>query len=179
MLKQTRYFVAALMCGALLLMTASAQAALLSYTFSGTADSGALNGETLAGEFTFNDAGLNSSGFASLSLSSLKLNFNATDFALADADAGSLTTVDFMDGVFLGLSYTVSAFDPSFSLVSGLIDSTDAYFAYTPTALTAAGFGALTYTQQSSVIPVPGALWLFGSALPGLAVLLRKQRKSC
>lgn len=179
MLKQTRYLVAAATCGALLLTASSVQASLLSYTFTGTADSGSLNGQILSGEFTFNDAGLSSSGFASLSLSSLSLNFNASDFTLADADADSVTSVDFMDGVFLGLSYTVSGFDPSFSLVSGLFDSSDAYFAYTPTALTAAGFGSLTYTQQSSVIPAPGALWLFGSALPGLAVLLRKQRKSC
>jgi hypothetical protein len=173
MLKLTKYFKSALVCGLLFFMTSSAQAALIGYSFAGTLDSGSLSGETFNGQFTFDDIGLANSGFQALSLSSFALNFHSTSFNAGNAD--TTPTVDFQDGTFLGLSYTNSSFDPGFSLVSGFADSSSAYFAYTPTN-GIAGFGSLSFTNLTAV-PVPAAIWLFGSALAGFGAINRRKRQ--
>jgi hypothetical protein len=172
MLNLTQCFITTLKYGVLLFITSSAQASLLGYSFTGTVDSGSLNGEILNGQFTFNDAALTHSGFESLSLLSFSLDFHAANFSLANADTAP--SVDFQDGTFLGLSYTDSSFDPGFSLVSGFIDTSDAYFAYTPTGLSAAGFGSLTYT--ASAVPEPEIIWSLLPALSGLAVFSRRKQ---
>jgi hypothetical protein len=173
MLKLTKNFKSAMVCGLLFFMTSSAQAALTGYSITGTLDSGSLNGETFNGQFTFDDTGLAGSGFQSLSLSSFALNFHNTSFNTGNAD--TVPTVDFQDGTFLGLSYTNSLFDPSFSLVSGFANSSSAYFAYTATN-GSSGFGSLNFTNLTAV-PLPAAVWLFGSALAGFGAITRRKRQ--
>ena len=173
MLKLTKNFKSAMVCGLLFFMTSSAQAALTGYSITGTLDSGSLNGETFNGQFTFDNTGLVNSGFESLSLTSFALNFHNTIFNAGNAD--TVPTVDFQDGAFLGLSYTNSLFNPNFSLISGFTDSSDAYFSYTPTS-GSSGFGSLTFTTLTAV-PLPAAVWLFGSALAGFGAITRRKRQ--
>jgi hypothetical protein len=159
---------ATLVAGVTLFAAAFAQASTVDYVFNGTADSGSLIGESYSGSFSFDDTGLLLTGSESAALQSLSLRFLATDFDLASSASA---TADFQDGVFLGLSYTVDAFDPSFSLVSGLADTADAYFAYTP-AVGAAGFGSVSY----SVVPVPAGLALLPGGWAVLAGFRRRTR---
>lgn len=152
---------------ALFLSASASEAGVIHYTFSGSVDFGALLGESYSGTFSFDDAGLTGTGSESLPLLGLSFGFHSGSF---DENSGSGTpTVDFLDGVFLGLSYDVTGFDPDFSFVSGSLDTSDAYFAYTPDNGTdPAGFGSLVY----SPVPVPGTLALL--AVGGLA--LRRAR---
>jgi hypothetical protein len=173
MLKLTTNFKSAMVCGLLFFMTSSAQAALIEYSFTGTLDSGLLSGESFNGQFTFDDSGFANSGLQGLSLSSFALNFHNTSFNAGNAD--TTPTVDYQDGTFLGLSYTNSLFDPGFSLVSGFTNSSEAYFAYTPTNGNA-GFGSLSFTNLTAV-PLPAAIWLFGSALAGFGAINRRKRQ--
>jgi hypothetical protein len=173
MFKLTKTVKSAMVCGLLFFITSSAQAALTGYSYTGTLDSGLFVGEAFNGQFTFDDAGLASSGFQSLSLSSFALNFHNSSFNAGNADF--TPTVDFQDGTFLGLSYTNSLFDPSFSLVSGFASSLDAYFAYTPIN-GSSGSGSLNFTSLTAV-PLPAAVWLFGSVLAGFGAINRRKRQ--
>jgi len=154
----------ALIGGACIFAAAAAEASTITFVFDGTTDSGSLAGESYSGNFGFDDSGLTLSGFESVPVQSLAFSFLATDFGLDSASASA----DFQDGVFLGLSYTVAEFDPRFSLIAGLADSSDAYLAYTPST-GSAGFGSVRYT----VVPLPAGLVL----LPGGLALLASFRR--
>ena len=148
---------------ALLFCADSSQANSVNYTFNGAIDFGALNGETYSGQFSFNDAGLTPSGFKSLVLDSLSFSFHGGSFGLANAAA--TPTADFQNAMFLGISYTVNAFDPAFSLNAGFVDTSDAYFSYTPIH-GIAGYGSVTFTPKP--VPLPPSLWLVLGGLAGL-----------
>ena len=159
---------------ALLFGASSVQASVVTYLLSGTTDSGDLTGQSYTGQFSFDDASLSGFAFESVALSTLSFTFQSTSFGLGNA--AWTPTADFQDGQFLGVSYTVSAFDPEFSLISGSLDASDAYFAYTPSAgLT--GYGSVTYTLAAPV-PVPGAIWLMVSALPAVGAFVRRRHSS-
>lgn len=157
----------------LLVMTPISEAALINYNFNGTIDSGAFLGEIYDGSFSFENAGLTNTGSESVALSSFAINFHAATYQLADADFPS--TADFLDGLFLGVSYSRNGFEPSFALVSaaglGLPDDLP-YFSYNRVPGDS-GLGSLNFTNVSSV-PLPGAVWLFGS---GLAALMTSRRR--
>ena len=72
---------------------------------------------------------------------------------------------DFENAMFLGISYTVNAFDPAFSLNAGFVDTSDAYFSYTPIH-GIAGYGSVTFTPKP--VPLPPSLWLVLGGLAGL-----------
>lgn len=156
------------LCGALMMVT-NAEAALVNYDFNGVVDSGSLLGEVYTGHFAYDNAspGLTNSGYESVDLSALTFNFLSAAFDLADAD--TTATADFLDGVFLGLSYSVSSFDPSFALVSSPGLGDQPYFAYQPIS-GEAGFGSFNLAS----VPLPGAVWLFGSVLGLFTVIRRK-----
>ncbi len=160
------------LCSALMMIAPSSEAALVNYNFNGVIDSGSLINETYTGSFAYDNAALSNSGAESIDLSSLSFNFLATVFTLADADALTNSTADFLNGDFLGVSYAVNSFEPTFSLTSASVDA--AYFSYTPTSADS-GFGSLTYTVSS--VPVPAAVWMFGSALAGFGAINRRKRQ--
>jgi hypothetical protein len=151
---------AAALSAALFLSVPAAEAGILQYAFTGTLDFGSLLGESYSGQASFDDSALTGTGNESLPLTGLSFSFHGSSFGLGSGAAAP--TADFLDGVFLGLSYEVTAIDPDFSLISGGSDITEAYLAYTPdNSGNAAGFGSLIYSQVVQV-PEPATLALMG-----------------
>jgi len=163
------------LCGALMVITPTAEAALVNYTFSGVIDSGSLIGTSYNGNFAYDNATLTNSGSEAIDLSSLSFNFLSSAYNTANADFTS--TADFLDGIFLGVNYSASNLDPSFALGSGLATGSpaDAYFSY-QTIFGDSGFGSLIFAKVTAV-PAPAAVWLFGSALAGFGAITRRKRK--
>ncbi|ESS71425.1 hypothetical protein MGMO_104c00040 [Methyloglobulus morosus KoM1] len=159
---------------ALLIMAPASKASIINYNFNGLVESGALAGESYSGSFAFDDASLTNLGLESINLSAFSFNFLTASYNLTDADFQS--TVDFFDGLFLGVSYSASGFDPSFALVSaaGLALPDDVpYFSY-QTVSGNSGFGSLSFSTATAV-PLPSAVWLFGSALGALVAKRRRK----
>ncbi|WP_235562375.1 PEP-CTERM sorting domain-containing protein [Methylophilus sp. Leaf414] len=144
-----------------------AQAAIQSWQVSGAVDSGHYNGTTYQGQFSFDDAGLLSSGTELLNLSSLQFNFGSTLFDLSTAALAPATAV-FQDGVFTGIEWSVDATNPAigFSLIAGLSNTGDAFFAY-DTSLGLSGAGNLTYTLSAVPEPTQSGMILVGLGLMG------------
>ncbi|WP_019866779.1 PEP-CTERM domain protein [Methylovulum miyakonense] len=159
---------------ALMLLMPSSQAADFNYTFGGTVDSGLLLNETFSGSFSYSDLLLTHSGDESINLSTLSFNFLSTPFGLGDADITA--SADFLDGVFLGVNFSVGGFDPAFALVSGygigLLEA--AYFSY-DTLSGDSGLGSISY-QQSNSVDEPVSIALFGMGLAGLGLSRRRAK---
>lgn len=162
-MKTYAYRVALLLTLALL-STAPAQAALNTYNFSGSLDSGALIGETFSGQFSFDDAMLTGMNSEYLGVNTLNLNFY--NHSYTQANAAAATEVAFMDGSFLGLSFAVDSSYPQFAFIPGFFDKTEAYFAYQP-SLGTAGYGSVTYMLAPVPEPEIYTLMLAGMALMG------------
>ena len=156
----------AVLIGLLLLGATSAQAATNTYTFSGTLDSGVFNGETFSGQFSFDDAALTGMGDEYLTVNSVNLNFHSQTYTQANAAINTAAEVAFLDGTFLGLSFTVESADPKFSFIAGATDLIEASFAYVPGA-GISGFGSVTYTQMPVPEPETYAMLLAGLGLVG------------
>jgi hypothetical protein len=160
------------LCSASLAFAGSTQAAMVNYSFSGTIDSGQLSGEVYSGNFTYDDFGLGNTGTESTVLSSLSLSFLGGNYDLLDAAA--TPSADFLDGLLLGVTYTVNGMDPVFALVSGSgtgLPDDVAYFAYDSISGDS-GFGSLAFINQSTVDePLPLALMAIG--LVGFGLMRR------
>lgn len=87
---------------------------------------GSLTGNEFTGEFSFDDAKLSGSGSEFLPVSDLSFVFQGTTFT-EDDDLSGNPEVEFFDGDFLGLSYSV---DADFSFIPGFFDLSDSFFAY-------------------------------------------------
>lgn len=158
---------AAAMGAALFLSAPGAEAGIIHYAFAGTVDFGSLVGESYSGEASFDDSALTGTGSETLSLVTLTFSFHGDTFDQASGTGAP--TADFLDGIFLGLSYEVTAIDPDFSLVSGGSDIAEAYLAYTPDNIgDDPGFGSLVYNP----VPEPATLALMGGGL----LALRRRR---
>lgn len=102
----------------------AAQAAIQTWNFSGTVESGSLLGQTYAGVFSFDDAGLTNTGSEYLAVTSLNMAFNSTIYTLADELA--LTEAAFENGDFLGMTFSAD----NFTFIPGLGGTiNDAYLA--------------------------------------------------
>lgn len=152
----------ALLAMSALLSAVPAQAALKTYSFTGALDSGAFIGETFAGQFSYEDTALTGIDSEYLNVSTLDFSFHQRAFTQDDAAAA--TEVAFMDGVFRGLSFAVTSFDPKFALTPGVVDMSDAYFAYQPNVGTS-GYGSVAYTLAPVPEPATSLMMLAGLAL--------------
>lgn len=164
---------ATLLASLVLLGTVPAQAALNTYNFSGSLDSGALTGEIFTGQFSFDDAALVGMDSEYLNVNTLNLNFHS--HAYTQADAAAATEVAFMDGIFLGLSFAVESADPKFALSPGFLDATNAYFAYQPSVGTS-GYGSIVYALAPVPVPVPATFAMLLAGLGSLGFIARKRR---
>lgn len=150
---------------ALLLSAVSAHAAIQSYNFSGTLDSGYYKGESYTGSFSFDDAAMTGIGDEWLAVASLSMDILGNHSTLTDADVPA--EVGYKDGAFLGLSYSVSSIDPQFTLIAGSIDASDAFLAY-DTAAGFSGAGSLVYTTAPVPEPETWSMLIMGLGLIGL-----------
>jgi hypothetical protein len=160
----SKQLAAACLAAALSLGAGAGAAATARYDFSGVADSGALSGASYAGQFTFDDAGLSGAGDEYLAVSTLRFDFLGQAFDQADGAAPPEAV--FLDGAFLGLSFSVDGFTPSFSIIAGLADVAESYFAYDDGAGNA-GFGSVAYSVSAVPEPQTWALLLVGLGLVG------------
>lgn len=152
---------------ALLGAMAPAQAAIQTWNFNGTLDSGVFNGETFAGSLSFDDAGLSGIDEEWINLGSLSMTFLGQGYGLADAPVLAAPAAHFLNGAFLGASYVVEGSDPRFALIAGFSNIDEAYFAYDPSSGNA-GAGSIAYTLAPVPEPSGGAMLLAGFALLGL-----------
>ncbi|MEA5511547.1 PEP-CTERM sorting domain-containing protein [Crocosphaera sp. UHCC 0190] len=134
-----------------LIPTSFVQAATVSYIFTGTLDSGSLNGETYSGSLSFDD----------LSLDVIDFNFSFLGSTFTIADADTTPRVLFDNGQFLGLDYVVSNFNPSFSFIPGFFSIDEAYFAY-DSGNSGAGFGSINYYAVPEPLTILGSLTALG-----------------
>ena len=168
-----RIFRSTALAALLLAALPAAQAAIQSYDFSGTLDSGFYNGQSFAGSFSFDDAALLGSDSEWLSVNHLSMSFLGATFTLANAAAP--TEVAYFNGTFLGLSYTVESGDPKFSLIAGYDNVSQSFLAY-DTVHGTSGAGSISYT---AAVPEPEsyAMFLAGLGLMGLTVRRRSLRR--
>lgn len=168
------HMLVAALIGTLLAAFSTAQAAVLTYAFSGTLDSGFYLGQRFSGNFSFDDLALTGSGAEYLGVDSLNLNILGSTYTQADADAPA--EVGYSDGSFLGLSYSVSSGEPQFSLIFGSLDASDASIAYDTTlSLTGSGSGNVIYTPVPE--PRDWLMLLAGLGLVGVMVERVKRRR--
>lgn len=146
---------------ALLAAIPASQAAVQTFAVTGQIDSGYYMGQLYSGSFSFDDAPLSNSGQEWLAIDSLSLNFLGTTWTLSNEEA--TTEAAYLDGNFLGLSYSASNPVVAFSFVPGFDQLNQAYLAY-DTTLGTSGAGSAIMT------PVPeSSAWAM--ALAGLALL--------
>ena len=126
-----------------------AQAAIVSYNLAGTIQNGSLTGQTFSGTFSYDNSPSTGSGFESLDASQVNLNFLGSTFTAVNADSNP--TVEFLDGILLGLNFSTSSFTPEFSLIPAF-GSTEATFSYIGT--NDSGSGPVQYV----LIPEPSTV---------------------
>lgn len=107
----------------------TAQASLATYDFSFTVAGGTLDGSTQSGQYSFDATDLTGSGAEYLTPASFSFLFNDVSYVLGD-DPGA--TVNFFDGVLLGLSYNALTAipDQSVSFAAGFFDLSEQTFSY-------------------------------------------------
>jgi hypothetical protein len=172
MFNQLKFAFSVSVLSALLIITPASEASLINYNFDGTVDSGLLTGEIYNGSFAFDNATLINTGSESIILSSLTFNFLTSNYTL---NADLTPSADFLDGLFLGISYSASGLDPSFAFVSASgsgLPGDVPYFSY-QTVSGDSGFGSLNITA----VPLPAAIWLFASSLGLTSLFSRKKIK--
>ncbi len=146
-----------------------AQAAVQSYAFDGVTDSGAFLNQIFSGSLSFDDSGLTGVGEEWIALGSIALDFLGQHHTLGNAAA--VPEAGFFDGTFLGVSFTVDAGDPQFSLVAGYRSIDEAFFAY-DTAAGLSGGGSVTYT---AAVPEPEGWMLMVAGLTGVVAVARRR----
>jgi hypothetical protein len=155
-----------------------AQAATVNYNLAGKIENGLLTGETFSGTFSYDNSPLTGSIFETLEVSQLSLSFLGSTFTAADDDSyPDNPTVEFSNGSFLGLNFSVSSFTPEFSLIPAF-GSTVATFSYIGTS--DSGSGAIQYTVVSAPTTVPEPSTVLGLIAVGIGSFLgwRKGKSS-
>ena len=134
--------------------------------------SGSLSGDTFTGNFSFNDDNLTGSGSEFLRVFDLSFEFLGTTYTEDDDNSFLGPEVEFLDGNFLGLSYST---DADFTFVPGFFDLSESFFAY-DFGLGNNGTGDVAYAIRTTAIPEPTTILgtLIGAVL-GLGVTLRSK----
>lgn len=143
-----------------------AQAATVTYNLAGTIQNGLLTGQPFSGTLSYDDSPLTGSGFEVLDVSQVNLNFLGSTFTAADDDSyPNYPTVEFSNGNFLGLNFSVSSFTPEFYLIPSF-GTTVATFSYI--GASDDGSGAIQYTVVSSPTTVPEPSTVLGLIAVGI-----------
>ena len=171
-----------------LLTVGQAQAALINFTVNAQIGSAAAGnsfgltvGDIITASGQFDDTTMITGVFGdyfdfSSSVNNMSISFGNTDYTDAkEKDGGAL--MYFSNGIFDGISY-VAAVDPTIpeflsnGLVGGPFDvsGTD-YTGYVD------GTWQVDSYSDVSAVPVPAAIWLFGSGLIGLAGIGRRKNQ--
>ncbi|MFM7905424.1 MAG: PEP-CTERM sorting domain-containing protein, partial [Microcystis sp.] len=108
-----------------------------------------LTGQTFSGTFSYDNSLLTGLGFEFLDVSQVNLNFLGSTFTALNADSNP--TVEFLDGILLGLNFSTSSFTPEFSLIPAS-GSTEATFSYI--GINDSGSGPVQYV----LIPEPSTV---------------------
>ena len=163
----------------MLLSVNTAQAAVVNFSTQGVvdqADAGnafsLMSADFVSATGTFEDTGFTGIGQESLSISTLTMDIGLFTFTQADAIDPALTEIVFLDGSLLGFNFfTVSEivapginFDSTFDTFIGEDENIN---------LVLGTWDSTSYT----VVPVPAAIWLFGSGLLGLVGFIKYRQK--
>ena len=160
----------------------AAQAALVNFTLTGEVDAAADSGnvfgldffDTITATGTFDDSVLSSGtgtiSFGSGSGNSLTLNVGTQTFSAADDDgyATGFPQLSLNAGAFSGFNFATS-----FSTMSWF-DSQGPWFDGEDDDFNLVS-GTWINFETTAVVPVPAAVWLFGSGLLGLVGIARRK----
>lgn len=165
-----------------LLGAGSAQAALVNFQFSGTVDysagyGGLVAGNTVTVTGVFDDS--------ALTAGSGTIDFTGNSGNTLSIAAGTYTFTQANDSLFApsaGASLTLTSgalFDFNYGAIAGvngaLADFGSFFGSFESNVVLS---GTWSPTVQMTPVPVPAALWLFGSGLLGLAGVVRRRRRA-
>ncbi|VEP17674.1 conserved hypothetical protein [Hyella patelloides LEGE 07179] len=156
-----------------------AHAATITYDITVNNLDGSLSGDEFTGDFSFDDATLTGSGSEFLSVSDLSFDFLETIYTVRDDNSSLGAKAEFLDGEFLGLSYST---DIQFSFVPGFFSLSDSFFAYDLSAGDN-GTGDVIYTVRDNpnpgIIPEPATIFgLLTTVILGSGLKIRKNKCS-
>ncbi len=118
---------------------------------------GSLSADSFSGSFSFDDDSLLGSGDEFLSVNDLSFDFLGTTYTESDDNFDAEAT--FLDGEFLGLSYST---DVEFAFIPGFFSLSDSYFTY-DLGSGDIGTGDIAYTiSTSNPNPVPEPATIIG-----------------
>ncbi len=167
----------------LMMLSPTSEASTVDYTFNGMINSGPLVYENFNGSFSFDDLLLDTNlDDQTLELTALSLNFHGATYDLSTQfdPIYQAAVANFAYGDFTGVSYVSDIIDdrPTASLVN---DTFGPYLSYTPSLDGQLGSGLSTSISYNNItpssVPVPAAIWLFGSGLAGFGVISRRKRQ--
>jgi hypothetical protein len=118
--------IAAISAGSIAIQTNKTNAATIAYDIKVNNLDGSLSGNEFTGSFSFDEATLTRTGSELISIDDLDFEFQGTVFTEND-EITSSAVVEFFEGDFLGLSYSV---DADFSFIPGFFSLSESFFAY-------------------------------------------------
>jgi len=171
---------------AALVFSSSANAALITETFTSTVSSGAFAGAIATGSFTYENSLIIGDGFIDLNqgLSSVSLTVFGQTFTEANDIAYSrgLPGLEFENGALTLLDFYISE---TSMLVDGSLDNdvtninlegVNDFGSFTLNQTASNTYNGSFIVNELSTVPVPAAVWLFGSGLIGLVGIARRKK---
>ena len=158
---------------AALCASASAQAAIQTYSFSGTLDSGFFSGQSFSGQVSFEDASFTGSGIEYAAVSSLYISIFGGNFTEANTDLGTTAEVAMDGGIFAGASFYATGVNAAFSMLPADFASSSVAFLAYDTGLGSSGAGSVIYAPVPE--PETWAMLLMGLGLVSLKFRTRNK----